>query len=102
VGWTLGTQTKREAFAKIAKFSLVDAVKRMKCPLLVVHGEEDRIVPLEAARKLYEGSASPVKRLKFFSADDGGAEHCQVDDRQAGVDYIADWIEDTLVGKRGA
>jgi hypothetical protein len=43
-----------------------------------------------------------MKRLKFFSAEDGGAEHCQVDDRQAGGDYIAGWIEDTLVGKWGA
>ena len=102
VGWTLGTTTKEEAFAKIAKFSLVESAKRMKCPLLVVHGEEDRIVPLEAANKLYAESASSEKRLKFFSAEDGGAEHCQVDDRQAGVDFIADWIENELVGHRGA
>ena len=23
----------------------------------------------------------------------GGAEHCQVDNRQVGTDYIADWLE---------
>jgi hypothetical protein len=30
-------------------------------------------------------------------AEEGGAEHCQVDDRQAGVNYIADWITANVV-----
>ena len=33
------------------------------------------------------------KTYKIFTVDDGGAEHCQVDNRQVGIDYIADWID---------
>ena len=37
------------------------------------------------------------KTLKIFDAEEGAAEHCQVDDRQAGVNYIADWITENVV-----
>ena len=37
-----------------------------------------------------------VKTLKIFDTDEGGAEHCQVDDRQAGVNWIADWIVENV------
>jgi fermentation-respiration switch protein FrsA (DUF1100 family) len=60
--------------------------------VLVAHGDRDRIVPLDSARMLYEMIGSKRKTYKVFTVDDGGAEHCQVDNRQVGVDYIADWI----------
>jgi len=31
-----------------------------------------------------------------FSAEDGGAEHAHVDNRQVGVDFVADWIAANL------
>jgi hypothetical protein len=34
--------------------------------------------------------------LIAFTAEDGGAEHVQVDNRQVGVDAIADWLEPRL------
>jgi len=37
-----------------------------------------------------------VKHLKIFTAADGSAYHAQADNRQVGVDYIADWITATL------
>ena len=36
----------------------------------------------------YDYHAVWVKRC----AEEGGAEHCQVDNRQVGIDYIADWL----------
>lgn len=30
--------------------------------------------------------------LKVFSAEEGGAEHCQAGKRQVGTDQIADWL----------
>ena len=65
---------------------------RIECPLLVAHGENDRIVPLDSARKLYDAAGSKRKHLRIFTAAEGGAEHCQVDNRQHGVDVIADWL----------
>ena len=74
------------------KFTLEGVAQRIECPFLVLHGENDRIVPLDEAKKLFERVGAKNKTLKIFSVDEGGAEHCQVDHRQHGVDYIGDWL----------
>ena len=66
--------------------------QNIECAFLVLHGENDRIVPLEAAQTLYERVGSKRKHIRIFTAEEGGAEHCQVDHRQLGVDYIGDWL----------
>ena len=30
------------------------------------------------------------------AADEGGAEHCHVDNRQVGIDYVGDWLAQNL------
>ena len=50
--------------------------------------------PGAEARTLYE-KLSTRKHLKIFTAEEGGAEHCQVDNRPMGMDYIADWLVET-------
>jgi pimeloyl-ACP methyl ester carboxylesterase len=92
VPWVFGTKTLDEAVEMAKKFDLSEVAKRIECPFLVVHGENDRIVPLDSARKLYAAVGSKVKELRVFTVEDGGAEHCQVDNRQVGTDYIADWV----------
>jgi hypothetical protein len=37
-----------------------------------------------------------VKTLKIFTAEEGGSEHCQGDNRQLGANYVADWLAETL------
>jgi hypothetical protein len=39
---------------------------------------------------------SKDKTLKIFDEEEGAAEHCQVDNRQMGTDYICDWLESRL------
>jgi fermentation-respiration switch protein FrsA (DUF1100 family) len=67
-------------------------------PFLVTHGANDRVVPAENAQKLYDAVGSQRKTLRVFTAEDGGAEHAHVDNRQVGVDFVADWIADNLPG----
>ena len=73
-------------------FTLEGVAQNIECAFLVLHGENDRIVPLDAARTLYERVGSKRKQLKIFTAEEGGAEHRQVDHRQLGIDYIGDWL----------
>ena len=49
-------------------------------------------MPLQEAKTLYEKVGSKNKTLKIFTAEEGGAEHCQVDNRPLGIDYVGDWI----------
>jgi dipeptidyl aminopeptidase/acylaminoacyl peptidase len=92
VPWVFGAKDIDEALEMSKRFDLEGVAQRIECPVLVVHGEKDRIVPLDSAQKLYDMIGSKRKTYKIFTAEDGGAEHCQVDNRQVGIDYIADWI----------
>ena len=96
--WAFGAKDLDEAVGMAQRFSLAGVAGRIECPLLVVHGEKDRIVPLDSARKLYEAAGTKHKTFKIFTAAEGAAEHCQVDNRQLGVDYIADWLTPIFQG----
>jgi hypothetical protein len=39
---------------------------------------------------------SPKAELFVHKQEDGGAEHCSVDNLKIGVDTIADWVQETL------
>jgi fermentation-respiration switch protein FrsA (DUF1100 family) len=80
------------------RYNLAGIAARIECPLLVVHGENDRIVPLDSAKKLFHAAGSKRKTLKVFTAAEGAAEHCQVDNRQLGVDYLAEWLTPIFEG----
>ena len=94
--WVVGAGTEEEALAIARKFSLDGIAQRVACAFLTVHGEEDRVVRVDSAHKLHAALGTERKTLKIFSRADGAAEHVQVDDRQRGVDYIADWLRATL------
>jgi len=98
VPWAFGARDLDEAVEMAKRFSLAGIAGRIECPLLVVHGENDRIVPLDSAKQLYEAAGSKRKHLKVFTAAEGAAEHCQVDNRQLGVDTIADWLTPIFEG----
>jgi fermentation-respiration switch protein FrsA (DUF1100 family) len=43
-------------------FDTVAHVKRAKCPVLVIHGANDQVVPISQAQEVYD-AARPPKRL---------------------------------------
>jgi ketosteroid isomerase-like protein len=94
--WIMGAEDMDAAIDKARRFSLVDVAPRITGPFLIVHAEDDRVVPVASARRLHEAIASPSKHLKILTAADGSTYHAQADNRQVGVDYIADWITATL------
>ena len=90
--WVMGCPDMDAAIEKAKRFSLADVAGRIACPFLVVHAEDDRVVPVESARKLHAAIGSPRKHLRILTAADGSTYHAQADNRQVGVDHIADWI----------
>jgi dipeptidyl aminopeptidase/acylaminoacyl peptidase len=94
--WVLGVNNMDEAMEKLKQFTLEGVAQSITCPLLVVHGENDSIVPAPIARQLYDAVSSSVKTLKIFTAEEGGSEHCQGDNRQVGANFVADWIAEHL------
>jgi dienelactone hydrolase len=94
--WILGVDTVEEALRKLEPFRLDGVVQKMRCPFLIVHGEDDEQVPLADARALYEASGSKDKTLRVFTAEEGGAQHCQRDYLSLGVATMWSWFEDKL------
>lgn len=97
--WVLGVADMETAMEKLKKFTLAGVAGRIKCPMLILWGTQDKLTPRSVADQLYAAVGSRDKTLKVFDEDEGGAEHCQVDNRQVGTDYIADWLEARLLKK---
>ena len=96
--WIMGHIDDADAaISKAERFSLADVAPRIEMPFLIVHAEEDKVVPVASAHKLFDAIGSRRKHLKILTAEDGSVYHAQADNRQVGVDYIADWIEETIV-----
>jgi len=97
--WVTGKDTEEEALKVIDKFTLEGVVDKITCPILVVHGENDRQVPVShAARIIAEAVNSSRAELKIHTLAEWGNEHCSVDNVSMGVDYIADWVAEVLGG----
>jgi dienelactone hydrolase len=95
--WVYGAENIDEAAEKIAAMTLEGIADKIECPLLVVHGENDRQVPLDQAHKTVAAAVKILRsRRGLFTAAEGGVEHCQGDLFSIGVDWMADWIGDVL------
>lgn len=92
VPFVFGARDLDHAIEMAADFNLNGIADKIECPVLVAHGINDRIVPLEDAENLIAAIGSPDKKLLVFTEEMGGAEHVQVDNRQVGVDLICDWL----------
>lgn len=58
------------------RFNLVEtdaitAVKESKVPILIIHGEDDKIVPCEMSERIYNSAPSMIKRETFPNAAHG-------------------------------
>jgi len=97
MNWVFGTTSPQEILDVTGRMNLDEAVKNIQCPLLVIHGEGDRQIPLEMAQKtIREAINSPRAELKVFGSEDGGIEHCQVDHGALAVEYMTDWVAEVL------
>ncbi|MGH8519607.1 MAG: alpha/beta hydrolase family protein [Panacagrimonas sp.] len=97
IAWILGAETLEDALRRLEPFKLDGVVQKMRCPFLLVHGEDDEQIPLKDAQALYDACGSPDKTLRVFTAEEGGAQHCQRDYLTLVVAEMWNWFEDKLV-----
>ena len=95
--WILGVDTLEQALQRLEPFKLDGVVQKMRCPFLLVHGADDEQIPLADAQALHEACGSEDKTLRVFSAQEGGAQHCQRDYLTLGCATMWSWFEDKLV-----
>jgi len=95
--WILGAATLKDALKRLEPFNLDGVVQKMRCPFLVVHGEDDEQIPLSDARALYDACGSNDKTLRVFTSEEGGAQHCQRDYLTLGCATMWNWFEEKLL-----
>ena len=64
------------------RFDSISKISRLKIPVLIMHGTEDKVVPFSMSRRLYEKAPSP-KRFKLIL---GGGHNNSA--RVGGVEYL--------------
>lgn len=94
--WVFGLDTPGAFIDLTKRMTLKGVVEKITCPLLIVHGENDQQVPLAQAVATYERATTSDKTLKIFRQAEGGAEHCQIDNKAIAADYLADWFAEKL------
>lgn len=100
-----GASSREEAVRIFERRDLSESIGKIECPLLVLHGENDRQVPLWHAERTVSGAIrSPRAELKVFTLSEGAAEHCGIDVASMQAEYLFDWIAETLtdVGESSA
>lgn len=90
--WVMGTATMEEALERVKQWSLVDVLPQMTQPFLMIHGEDDRQIPLADGIAAYKAAGSVDKELRVFTEEEGGAAHCQLDEPDPARQHIADWF----------
>jgi len=90
------THTAHEQAPGTSK-TLIPGVRRTVLPngLRIITEEMPGV--RSAAIGVYAAVGSRDQTLKVFSRDTRGFEHCQADNRQGGIDYIADWLSDRML-----
>lgn len=93
IKWVFGEDTVEGVQAKASQMTLNGVIDKIRCPFLIVHGELD-FVGTDSARRAYQYCVDHGVQveIKWFTAEETGAAHCQIDNLTLGMEYICDWI----------
>ncbi len=95
--WILGVDSLDAALRALESYRLDGVMQKMRCPFLLVHGADDEQIPLADAQKQFDACGSKDKTLRVFTAEEGGAQHCQRDYLTLVVAEMWNWFEEKLV-----
>ncbi len=60
-----GRRLKAGFFKDLQGYKISDEVKKIRCPILIIHGAQDELIPIEEAYELYHSAPEP-KRLEII------------------------------------
>ncbi len=95
--WILGVDSLDAALKALESYRLDGVMQKMRCPFLLVHGADDEQIPLADAQKQFDACGSKDKTLRVFTAEEGGAQHCQRDYLTLVVAEMWNWFEEKLL-----
>ena len=96
IEWIMGAKSVDEALKKLEPFKLDGVMQKMRCPFLLVHGADDEQIPLGDAQKQFDACGSKDKTFRVYTAEEGGAQHCQRDYLTLVVAEMWNWFDEKL------
>jgi dienelactone hydrolase len=95
--WVWGEPDINTFIGKAEAVNLNNVVDKITVPFLVVHGQNDRQIPVAYAHTSFEQAVnSPKRELRIFTADEGASEHVGLDHLPHVATFVADWVADTF------
>jgi dienelactone hydrolase len=88
--YVIGARDQDELLRVVQQVSLEGHVREVRCPLLVVHGQQDRIVPFRESDLIWAEAAAPKERFIFPAGDHGCVNTGEA------RPLIGDWIAEKL------
>jgi fermentation-respiration switch protein FrsA (DUF1100 family) len=86
-------------FSDAARYDFEHAVRSLRQPVLLVHGDRDEIIPVEEAYRLQRYRPIGTKLVIIPGADHmfSGDEH-----RRMVTEVVVTWFKEQAVGRRGS
>jgi len=85
-----GSMISKEFYEDIRRHDLIEAVRQTKCPLLLIHGDLDEIVPRHHARVLYQATGAEIKDLQMIEG--GNHSFTDLDKLNQVLRFALDWF----------
>ncbi len=93
----LGGVSHEEARRRLKDFTMAGIAKNITCPTLISHGNNDTLMAVAGAKRLFTEIGATDKTLKIYDDNDpGGRIHCSHDYWAHNVPFMIDWLEDRL------
>jgi dipeptidyl aminopeptidase/acylaminoacyl peptidase len=89
-----GAKSSEEAYELSKAMTLEGAAKNITCPLLIVHGKQDPLIPWEQGKRIVDEAGSQDKQFVLFEEGNHGCNNIRY---KAGP-LVADWLTTQLGG----
>ncbi len=89
-----GSRIKKEFYEDVRRYDMVEEVKQISAPLLIIQGDQDEIVPSRHAQLLYQTAGSQIKDLKMIQG--GDHSFTDLDKMNLVLSYAFDWFKKYL------
>jgi dienelactone hydrolase len=89
--YIMGARDQEELLELVQQVNLEGKIKDIECPLLVVHGQQDPIIPFEESDLIWAEAMPPKERFIFPSGDHGCVNTGEA------RPLIGDWLAEQLV-----
>ena len=88
LAWVLGAPTLREAYRLARPFHLREAARKIRCPVIVLHGTEDHICDFSATYEIARRVSAPLTVHPLVGVDHDAANPAPARFARPGVEWL--------------